>query len=620
MNTYRRLYCLALAGILVLASCSKPGNGNRTPDGGFILRAGVEDTKTEIGEQSGGSYPMRWSEGDAISVNGVASVALTTEEAGDSQASFTFESTPVEASVYNILYPASTQDNKLFLDGKRIPLYGHIGSLDDIATMRSPATVVLFTLKGSALITHMEVSAVEGEKIYGQFTVGKDDAGALDGSLTPTEGAAPYMDITFGSGLSLSSEGVKVFFPVPPGNYSKGLKAVLHDNGGSSMTLRMFMSGATLQASHAAAFTPVNYVGGSEVVFSSTDSYEKIDGVEFEENAGADSMQATGGSTTVSIKAGTYNIWAPSARKSVIENPDTYPGVSEQRSWANSYLAVAEMIEWLDCDIMGLQEVTNMVYKTANTWTKGKDYDGNYHFLNDQLAGYGWVIYNAANTEYDSWFPDNTTGGGLGSTDAIIYKKSVLTLVSHGRCWLGGSRTLAPQDYSGDGYGTNRPAHWAKFTHKASGKQFYFITTHLDLPNAGGPGDDKEYAQRRNATELIEWFAPTYTDESLPSIICGDMNCDSGAANYNILISGRWKDCRDIMKADGTLDFTELRYPGTMNSDKAETAIGTWRPDHILIHGCTVSYYKVAREKFQTADGTEHWPSDHFPIKTIINF
>lgn len=620
MNIYRRIYYLALAGMLALISCSKTENGQGTSDGGFTLRAGTENTKTQIGEQSGGYYPVLWSEGDAISVNGVASGALTADEAGASQASFNFESTPVESQVYNILYPASAQDNKLIFDGKRIPLYGHIGSLDDAVTMRIPATVVLFTLKGSAVITNMEVTAVEGEKIYGQFTVGKDGAGALDGSLTPSEGAAAYVNVSFGSGLNLTSEGVRVCFPVPPGNYANGLKAVLHDNAGSSMTLRMFTGGASLQAAHAAAFTPVNYVAGSEVVFTSTDSYERIDGVEFEEKAGTEGMQATEGSIPVSIKAGTYNIWAPSARKSVMDNPETYPGVSEQRSWANSYLAVADMIEWLDCDIMGLQEVTNMVYKTSNTWSKGKDYDGNYHFLSAQLAGYGWVIYNAANTSYDSWFPDNTTGGGLGSTDAIIYKESVLTLVSHGRCWLGGSRTIAPQDYSGDGYGTNRPAHWAKFTHKTSGKQFYFITTHLDLPNAGGPDGDNEFAQRRNATELIEWFAPTYTDESLPSIICGDMNCDIGSSNYDILISGRWKDCRDIMKADGTLDFTEIRYPGTMNADKAESGIGTWRPDHILIHGCTVSYYKVGREKFQTANGEDHWPSDHFPIKVIINF
>ena len=57
-----------------------------------------------------------------------------------------------------------------------------------------------------------------------------------------------------------------------------------------------------------------------------------------------------------------------------------------------------------------------------------KDYDGNDHTLNSLLPAYSWVIYNAHNTTYDSSFPNNTTAAGLGSTDAILYKSSVLTL------------------------------------------------------------------------------------------------------------------------------------------------------------------------------------------------
>ena len=57
-----------------------------------------------------------------------------------------------------------------------------------------------------------------------------------------------------------------------------------------------------------------------------------------------------------------------------------------------------------------------------------------------------------------------------------------------------------------------------------------------------------------------------------------------------------------------------------MNADKRESGIGTWRPDHILTEGFSLSYYKVGREKFATKDGTMHYPSDHLPIKVILNF
>ena len=270
--------------------------------------------------------------------------------------------------------------------------------------------------------------------------------------------------------------------------------------------------------------------------------------------------------------------------------------------------------------MIGIQEVTKMVYQTTLT-SGNEDYDGNVHTLNSLLPDYSWVIYNAANTTYDN-LTNNTTANGLGSTDAILYKSSVLTLVEKGRYWLTGTRKKAPQeDASWDRIGSNRPATWAKFTHNASGKQFVFITTHLDLPNAG-EDSDPAMPQRRNATELITWFAPLVTGD-LPSIITGDMNVETGdaAGNYNILVSGRWKDVYDTMKEDGSLAPLERAVKGTMNANKNEEGgLSSWRPDHVFTYGFTPSYYRVGREQLPTRDGSLHWPSDHLPVKVIVNF
>ena len=45
------------------------------------LTISLEGTKTHIGEKSGESYPLYWSEGDKIAINGVASEALAAEVA-----------------------------------------------------------------------------------------------------------------------------------------------------------------------------------------------------------------------------------------------------------------------------------------------------------------------------------------------------------------------------------------------------------------------------------------------------------------------------------------------------------------------------------------------------------
>ena len=103
-------------------------------------------------------------------------------------------------------------------------------------------------------------------------------------------------------------------------------------------------------------------------------------------------------------------------------------------------------------------------------------------------------------------------------------------------------------------------------------------------------------------------------------VVTGDMNVDSGD-NYRILTSGRWSDVYDEMLAAGTLSFTDVRSRGTMQANKNEEGgVGSWRPDHILIDGFTPSYYKVGRERFPTKDGSLHYPSDHLPIKVILNF
>ena len=586
----------------------------------FRLNAGVEEVavKTVLGSKESGKYPVLWSEGDVISINGLVSKPLTAEEAGAASATFTFDEKPADAGVYNVVYPGSNTSGRVLFPASQsyvedsfspgaAPLIGQTDNLDAPVTMRSCAAAIRFSLKGNVNLTSMEVSTPAGEKISGIF----------DMNLSPQDGASAKMNYSFGSGLELSETANTVVFTVPAGSYQKGIRAVLKANGGSSMTLSFFTSGATVEAK-VCAFPAISFQAGKEIIFTETDPMggEEID---IEETAGAEGMNADDAALATAISVGSYNIWAPSARKSVMDGDDTVP---EQRSWANSYTAVADMINLLDCDVIGLQEVTKMVYQTTLT-SGNEDYDGYVHTLNSLLPSYSWVIFNANNTTYDN-LTNNTTANGLGNTDAILYKSSVLTLNDKGRAWLNGTKTAHPESGTGgnwDGLGTNRPATWARFTHKASGKQFVFITTHLDLPNAGEESDPA-FPQRRNVQELITWFAPTYAGE-LPSVITGDMNVDAGdtAGNYDLLISGQWKDAYDIMKEWGSLSYTDQRVKGTMPANKNEEGgLSTWRPDHVLFYGFTPSFYMVGREKFPTANGEQHWPSDHLPVKVVLNF
>ena len=599
---------------LLLLSCNKKEQAKQP----FRLQAGVEQTavKTVMGDKSESKYPIYWSEGDVIAVNGSLSQPLAAGDAGTSSATFTFDEKPATAGVYNVVYPGNATSGRVVFPSSQsyvensfcpgaAPLIGQTDDLEAPVSLHTCAAIVRFSIKGDVTLASMDVAAPSGEKISGEF----------DLNLVPQAGASAQMAYSFGSGLALSATEKVVVFTVPAGSYQKGLRAVLHAKNGSTMTLSFFTSGATLGAK-VCAFPSTTFQAGKEIIFNETDPMGGED-MDLEETAGAAGMGAEDASAAVAITVGSYNIWAPSARKSVMDGDASVP---EQRSWANSYTAVADMINLLDCDVIGLQEVTRMVYQTTLT-SGNEDYDGNVHTLNSLLPSYSWVIYNANNTTYDN-LTNNTTANGLGNTDAILYKSSVLTLNAKGRAWLNGTKTAHPETGTNwDGIGTNRSVTWAKFTHKASGKQFVFITTHLDLPNAG-ESSDPAMPQRRNATELIEWFAPTYAG-SLPSVITGDMNVDYGdsAGNYAILVSGQWKDVYDIMNAAGTLSYTDQRVKGTMPANKNEEGgLSTWRPDHVFFYGFTPSFYMVGREKLPTANSEEHWPSDHLPLKVVLNF
>ena len=75
------------------------------------------------------------------------------------------------------------------------------------------------------------------------------------------------------------------------------------------------------------------------------------------------------------------------------------------------------------------------------------------------------------------------------------------------------------------------------------------------------------------------------------------------------------------MKEWGSLPYTDQNVKGTMPANKNEEGgLSTWRPDHVFFYGFTPSCYWVERGKLPTADGSDHWPSDHLPLKVVLNF
>ena len=130
--------------------------GNQT-----TILLSLEETRTQLGEKAGELYPVLWSEGDQISVNGVASEPLTASQAGKSSAVFTVNGVH---TTFNIAYPATADGQVLFaseqthLDnttfGKGVAtLYG-VGSESESVALNHLTGVLKIGVTGSATLTH----------------------------------------------------------------------------------------------------------------------------------------------------------------------------------------------------------------------------------------------------------------------------------------------------------------------------------------------------------------------------------------------------------------------------------------------------------------------------------
>ena len=96
---------VAFAAYSCVADATEDLGVNINVVGQNSLTLSLDETRVQLGEKAEGVYPLYWSNGDQIAVNGVASVALTDVAEGAKSATFNFDGNGVSAP-FNIVYPA----------------------------------------------------------------------------------------------------------------------------------------------------------------------------------------------------------------------------------------------------------------------------------------------------------------------------------------------------------------------------------------------------------------------------------------------------------------------------------------------------------------------------------
>ena len=227
--------------------------------GVYEVAVSLEATKTQLGEKVDGLYPLYWSEGDAIAINGVVSNPLAA--GGSADATFQFneevyrpycvvypasaavaveegeEVTPAPVTVYPVTF-AATQPYTVgtFAPGVA-PMYGYAAELaegEELAPIQlNHLTGVLrLAVKGNGEKVTSVVVKTEKGTIAGPYTVD-----CTNGTLVAQPEATNTITVTFADGLVLGEEAQHVYVAVPAGSYGTFL-VTINTEANNKMTVK----------------------------------------------------------------------------------------------------------------------------------------------------------------------------------------------------------------------------------------------------------------------------------------------------------------------------------------------------------------------------------------------
>ena len=425
------------------------------------------EAKTALGEKYDGKYyPNYWSAGDAISVNGVTSEALTSgsEYVGTSKATFEVNGAAVSAPYY-FAYPASAiadysngsatvmlPEKQAWLSTTYDPsAFVMIGKSDVEKLTFNPMMSAIrlnITSSHNSLLRSVTFMTLGDEKVSGEFTTDFT-------SLTGTSQAHPYVHLIAPKGGI--EFGTEVYLLIPAQTYASGM-----------------------------AFA-IRATDGTQMIYSTKSSFNAQPGKIYP-------LDVSYSPEVSDITLMSSNVRFASAR-SKSDNPDT-----GDRDWTNRKSAYYTMLNTLQPDIVGLQEAEQEQVVDIMNNCSGYSY-----------VGYGRESGKDITSSFSNF--EQFLGKDHGESTTILYKTDKFTKHSGG--WFCHSETPNKADTYFPGTTDKQPriSTWVILTHKDTGRKFFYLNTHTTT-----------YDVREQEILLIKEQVDKLNTEKLPVILSGDWN------------------------------------------------------------------------------------------------
>lgn len=249
--SYALMLVAALSCTPVELTQKQEGERETDVDGKTVIGAEIcEDmARTTMGTLSGNEYPIYWSAGDAINVNGVASAGITISENDGKHATFAFASAFTDNTLYAV-YPASrvvsnTNAGTASVLLPSVQTYASNNFDASTALMVGDAAInaasipfrnVMAYLQiipgGSATnISRVTVTARGGEKMCGLFNVDFTNKKLVAPSPDPEAGLISTRTASVVCDSPVSA-GKPLIVAIPAQTYTQGIMVIIQDTEG----------------------------------------------------------------------------------------------------------------------------------------------------------------------------------------------------------------------------------------------------------------------------------------------------------------------------------------------------------------------------------------------------
>ena len=256
--------------------------------------------------------------------------------------------------------------------------------------------------------------------------------------------------------------------------------------------------------------------------------------------------------------------------------------IREGSNWSSRKNPIVSMVNGENPDIIGLQEV-----KDLDMWDHMTE-DHPWDYLRDHLSAYTGYRYSD-------------------KTNAILYKTSTVEMSDFGHFWL--RDNYSTEGTSWDGY--ERTVLYATVREKATGRYFFYLTTHFPMNNSND-GWNK-------CTSLLESRITALNTNNYPVILMGDFNCvigDSCWDSFKTWMKNTRYSADSIVSEDNQNLYT---YNAFGDSSKDRNKV-----DHIWVSkSITVDSYVTLTNAIRNYGGYttngETFLSDHYPVIAHIS-